>query len=179
MTCIAGLVHNGRVWMGGDSASVAGWDLTIRTDSKVFIKGPCLIGFTTSWRMGQLLRYRFTPPEHPPGMDDHEYMSTLWIDAVRETLKAGGFARKDNEVEHGGVFLVGYRGRLFKVDSDYQVGEAFLGFDAVGCGDQAARGALYATRNIGLSPYDRLEMALDAAEQLSAGVRRPFIIYHL
>ena len=39
MTCIAGLVDsNGDIYIGGDSAGVAGYDLTIRADEKVFKK---------------------------------------------------------------------------------------------------------------------------------------------
>jgi hypothetical protein len=51
MTCIVGLVDGGRVWLGGDSAGVSGWDLTVRADRKVFRNGPYVMGFTTSFRM--------------------------------------------------------------------------------------------------------------------------------
>ena len=36
MTCIVGLVHEGVVYIGGDSAGVAGLSLTVRADEKVF-----------------------------------------------------------------------------------------------------------------------------------------------
>ena len=57
MTCIVGLVHEGVVYIGGDSAGVGGMSLTVRADEKVFQNGEFLMGFTTSFRMGQLLRY--------------------------------------------------------------------------------------------------------------------------
>ena len=41
MTCIAGFVENGTVWMGADSAGVGGDDgLTVRADRKLFRNGP-------------------------------------------------------------------------------------------------------------------------------------------
>jgi hypothetical protein len=172
MTCIVGLVDGGRVWMGGDSAGVAGWDLKVRADRKVFRNGPYVMGFTTSFRMGQLLRHGFAPPA--PVADLDEFMATTFIDAVRERLKAGGWASKENEREEGGAFLVGTRGRLFEIGSDYQVGENVDGWGAVGCGDQVAHGALYASR--GKVAMDRVVIALSAAERFSAGVRRPFAV---
>jgi hypothetical protein len=36
MTCIVGLVDKGDVYIGGDSAGVAGLSLSIRADEKVF-----------------------------------------------------------------------------------------------------------------------------------------------
>jgi len=45
----------------------------------------------------------------------------------------------DKGQEAGGTFLVGYRGRLFRVDSDYQVGESVNNYCAVGCGADLVR----------------------------------------
>lgn len=175
MTCIVGLVDGGRVWLGGDSAGVAGYDLTVRADRKVFRNGPYVMGFTSSFRMGQLLRHGFDPPAPPdPPADLEAFMATTFIDGVRERLKAGGWASKSDEQERGGNFLVGVRGRLFEIQSDYQVGENVDGWAAVGCGDQVAHGALFASR--GRLAMDRVVLALAAAERFSAGVRRPFAI---
>jgi len=174
VTCVAGLAEKGRVWIGADSAGVGGLSLTVRADSKVFRRGPFVMGFTTSFRMGQLLRYRLTIPEHRPNIEVEQWMATEFVDAVRECLKAGGFARKKDEEETGGTFLVGYRGQLFAVHEDYQVGEPLDGFDAVGSGAELARGALFATR--GRAPRRRIEIALQAAERMNAGVRGPFHI---
>jgi ATP-dependent protease HslVU (ClpYQ) peptidase subunit len=175
MTCIVGLVDEGNVYIGGDSAGVNGnWDLIVRSDPKVFRTGPFLMGFTSSFRMGQLLRYAFVPPPHPPEIDLYHYMTVEFINAVRDCLKSGGWAKKEGEKEVGGIFLVGYRGHLFHIESDYQVGEAMDGYMAVGSGDEVARGALYATQK--LPPMVRLRLALEAAERWNAGVRGPFVI---
>lgn len=68
MTAIAGLVHDGRVLIGADSGGVAGWTLNVRKDSKVFTNGAYVMGFTTSFRMGQLLRWAFKPPAPRQGL---------------------------------------------------------------------------------------------------------------
>lgn len=171
MTCIVGLLQGGKVWIGGDSAGVAGYALRARADRKVFTVGPFAIGFTTSFRMGQLLNHAFTPPLPKPGQDLTAFMVTDFVNAVRDCLKAGGFATKESEAEHGGQFLVGYRGHLFMVGSDYQVGEALAGFDAVGSGADVALGAMAVGRG---APKVRILAALAAAAKFNAGVRGPF-----
>jgi hypothetical protein len=173
VTVIAGLVHNGRVHIAGDSAGVAGYSLTVRADAKVWAAGPYAFGFTTSFRMGQLLRYAYQPPAPPEDHDLHRFMVTTWTDALRTCLKDGGWARKDSEQEQGGTFLVGVSGRLFIVGGDYQIGEPADGYAAVGCGEDLALGALHATTALGLKPRRRLAHALAAAEHHSAGVTGP------
>ncbi len=174
MTCVVGLVHEEVVYIGADSAGVSGWDLTLRADSKVFRNDGYLMGFTTSFRMGQILHHSFDPPAQGEDTEISKHMATVFVDSVRTILKAGGFAKKDNEVETGGIFLVGYRGRLFEIESDYQVGEPLDEYAAIGCGAQIAHGSLYST--IGQAPDARVMLALQAAEHFSNGVRGPFKI---
>jgi hypothetical protein len=182
MTCIVGIASQGRVFIGGDSAGVGGYDLTVRNDRKVFRNGDFVMGFTTSFRMGQLLAFAFNPPKPREGTDVFAYMVTDFVDAARATMKTGGFSRvKDTNSEQGGVFLVGYAGRLFKIESDFQVGESIYGFDAAGCGDQLALGSLHtSSKATGLftatDPEERIREALRVAESCSAGVRQPFFI---
>jgi hypothetical protein len=173
MTAVAGLVYNGRVHLGADSAGVSGWHLIVRADEKAFVNGPYAMGFTDSFRMGQLLRYRLDPPKAPPQADLPRFMATEFVDAVRECLKAGGFASRNNEQESGGTFLVGVRGRLFTVYGDYQVAENAGGLAAIGCGRELCLGALHASSGWD-SPRERLRTALTAAERFNAGVRGPF-----
>jgi ATP-dependent protease HslVU (ClpYQ) peptidase subunit len=172
VTVIVGVVEDGQALLGADSVGSDGWNLMNRTDPKVFVNGEFVMGFTTSYRMGQLLRYAFTPPARHADKDLMAYMVTDFIDALRGCLKSGGWAEKNNENEKGGVFLVGHAGRLFRIEADYQVGESADGCDAVGCGDAYAKGALYATK--GQPAAQRIRAALAAAETYSSGVRGPF-----
>jgi ATP-dependent protease HslVU (ClpYQ) peptidase subunit len=172
MTCIVGIRRNNHVWIGGDSAGLAGWDKTPRLDPKVFLKGEFIIGYTTSFRMGQILRFQLVLPPIPVEMDLFEYMCTLFVDAVRKCLKDGGFAKKEHEVEEGGVFLVGARGRLFQIQSDFQVQESLRPYESVGCGQSYALGSLYSSRL--KDPKALIIQALEAATEFSGGVGPPF-----
>lgn len=175
MTCIVGLVDKGKVFIGGDSAGVENYNVSIRSDEKVFCNGPMLFGFTTSFRMGQLLRYALRIPPQDQQIDDYQYMVTTFIDAVRKCLKEGGFASKKDDVETGGAFLVGYKGKLYSIDDDYQVSIGIDGYYAIGCGKYYALGSLYNTKYI-TDPVERLMKALETSEYFSGGVRGPFIV---
>ena len=188
MTCIVGIQHETGVYIGGDSAGIAGWELTVRADPKVFRVGEFLYGIAGSFRMGNLLRYAFVPPP-PPKKRKHldAYMVTAFIDTLRAVVEAGGTREKKNEVEslHNSSFLAAVRGQLFEIDSDFQVGRPASGYAAIGCGSSAALGALHATvavrdaLGLDLSGSDPLSIALRAAEAHNIGVRGPFIIEHL
>lgn len=184
MTCIVGVVEyegenkNPTVHIGGDSAGVAGLDITPMVQPKVFFNQDYLIGYTDSFRMGQILQYVFVPPRIASLKEDvYAHMVKSFIPALRKCLIDEGFARKDNNVETGGTFMVGYRGRLFFVEHNFLVGESRHGYYAVGCGDNYALGALYCNRGeLGLG---RLNDALSAAEEHSAGVMKPFTFLSL
>ena len=127
--------------------------------------------------MGQLLQYSLEIPEHPDGMRNHHYMATRFIDSVRKCLHDGGFAKKKEGIESGGTFLVAYRGSLFTIYDDYQVGEYADGYASVGCGCEFAYGAIHATE--GESAMTRVKRALKAAAKFSAYVMPPFHVLRL
>ena len=176
MTCVVGIEHEGRVILGADAAGTAGWSQTIRADPKVFSNGPFIMGFTSSFRMGQLLRYKLEAPvpTRTDLKDLDRFVATTFIDAVRKTFNDNGYGKIDNNREHGGCFLVGVAGRLFTIDNDYQTGRSIAGYDAVGCGDDIALGSLHTTAQYAISPRQRATLALEAAAALSAGVAAPF-----
>jgi hypothetical protein len=184
MTCIAAIAQGGHVHMGGDTVGVdTGHGRTSRRDDKVFrlsVPGklgalPMVVGFTTSFRMGQLLRYRLQVPALPAGVDVHRYLATDFVDAVRETFTRGGWRGEgEDKADQGGVFLVGVAGRLFEIEADYQVGEPVDGYAAIGCAQNIALGSLWMTRGTKHAPAMRLHWALSAAAHHSSGVAPPF-----
>lgn len=188
MTCIAGLEHEGRVYIGGDSAGVSGWSLTVRADGKVFTDrtrsskhAPSVdyvVGFTTSFRMGQLIRYCFEAPPLAGTEDIAEWLVTSFVPELRRVFGKHGYEKSDNGRVEGGDFLIGLRGELHRISSDFQMGRAAAGFDAVGCGGDIAVGALYTATRAGRTadPRESVLGALEAAEALNAGVRSPFVL---
>jgi hypothetical protein len=176
MTCIVGFQTPTGVIIGGDSAGSNEHHISVRADAKVFERGPFLYGITSSFRMGNLLRYAFDPPEALASESVEQYMHTRWLDALRRCFKDGGYARTHEGQESGGFFLVGYRGRLFCVESDYQLAQGADPFAAVGSGMYYALGCLHAFVGSNVEPVHRVERALQAAAYFDPFVRAPFVL---
>lgn len=175
MTCIVGLEADGKVFMGGDSASTSGWDLDISRFKKVFRVNDFLVGCTGTIRMEQLLRYSLEVRQCEEGEDDIQYMVLGLVEAIRKRLKDGGFAKvENNQEEFSGQFLVGFNGKLYTVEQNFQVCSSANGFWAIGCGADFALGNLLATGE--MEPEKRVLAALEAAGHLSAGVHPPYYV---
>ncbi len=179
MTCIVGWIEDNKVTMGGDSAASKGYEIQIRTAPKVFIKDNMIFGFTTSFRMRQLIQYSLKIPEQSQKIGDYEYLCSTFIDALIKCLERGKFAEVDNNVIKGGTFLLGYKGSLYCISRDFQVGKSSKNFDACGCGKDYALGALEATKDIKISSSIRIRKALEVASEFSGAVAAPFNILEL
>lgn len=179
MTCVVGLLHDGRVYMGADSAATEPQtsDQFILSRRKVTRKGPYLIGTCGEPRYGDIMRHCFAPPE--PDWDDIDrFMADEFTAALRACFEEHGWLeRKDGRaVASGSEALIGVNKRLFVV------GEYFQSFSldeycAVGTGMDFAFGSLYSTE--GKPPRERVLEALKAAQKFNAACREPFIIEEL
>lgn len=171
MTCIVGIEHKDGVLLAADSMSSDYTSADVASVAKLFRVGEYAFGFTSSWRMGDLLRYHLALP-NAPAKDLHRHLVTVAIPAIRTCLKEGGFATVNNGVETGGSFLLAVCGKLFTIDTDFQVARSAHGYAAVGSGSKVALGALSAT--VGGDPKARATAALVAAEKHTCHVRRPW-----
>jgi ATP-dependent protease HslVU (ClpYQ) peptidase subunit len=177
MTCIVGYKGKDRVFMGADTAGCdSGQYLHYhRADPKIFRNGDYLVGFTSSFRMGQLLRYAVLPELTLKKMSLYDFMVTKFIPAVRTLFSENGYALISNNQETAGFFLIGVKGQLFEIESDYQVAEYSDPFAAIGCGAELALGALSALDCItNLTIPQRISKALEVSAKYSAYVKPPF-----
>lgn len=176
MTCIVGLVDDRRVWMGGDSAGIVdNVVLNIKQPPKVFTNGPFLMGGTWSWRMIQLLQHKFGPPKQGR-MPIMKYMVTDFMDAVIECFSQGGIQEVRDETKRGGMFLVGYRGQLFRVEPNYHINQRRQPYHTCGSGEDWALGSLHASQYMAWDSKLRVRRALEAATEFCTGVAKPFTI---
>ena len=89
-------IGTANIVLGGDSAGSAGPELRIRADPKVFLVGGYAIGFTTSFRMGQILRFGLELPEPPAASNTEEierFLVTTFVPTVRQAYADHGFAK--------------------------------------------------------------------------------------
>ncbi len=182
MTCIVGLVHEGVTYIGGDSLGSNGHSKTVRKDQKVFhlkdIKN-AVVGYTSSFRMGQLLMYGTGLIDNRDTHEkdiDHQYLVTKFIPNVIKLFEDGGYSKSISGEKKGGCFLLGYKDKLYQIESDFQVGQSALYYDACGSGEEFALGSLHSTEGTELTPIERIHKALQAATQFSVGVAPPYTI---
>ena len=176
MTCIVGVQHAGAVWIGGDSIATdeMGGQNSMR-DAKVFRNGPLVIGACGSLRMTQLLKFALQVPPRGKAKSDEAWLVVDFVNAVRSAFRDGGWERRKPEGESiGGFFLVGYRGKLYTVEDDFNIQHPRQNCDAIGCGGRYARGALFASRGMGAK--ERVLLALRAACANTVNCRGPFTL---
>ena len=183
MTCIIGIQKNKNVWLGGDSAGTAG-DMSqmIIADKKVFVRGEFAFGVCGLPKVMDALNHEMILPKQS-SPDDRQFMGSTFIQTVKETLKKAGCVKKGDGMfgptdEHfEGAFLIGYRGKLYRMESNFQIITSAYGFDAVGSGADIALGHLHSTQASLLhSPKRRILKALEASSINNAAVRPPFSI---
>lgn len=172
MTCIAAIAEDGKVWMGGDTAAMSGWDLNIIKDSKVANKDNILIGSSGDCRTGNLLSHVFQPPVRDANQTVEQYLAGPFVDGIRDLIRDHRTEYKDG---CNSVLLVGLEGRVFMFDSVLSFVEPVCGYTSIGCGSDLAKGSLFTTEVAkSLTPKERLTIALTAAATHSAGVNGPF-----
>ncbi len=179
MTCIVGLIHKGIAYLGGDAAGTdsKGGNIAVRPHPKVFHRNDYIMGYTTSFRMGDLLEFIVPPPEvKAVDISLREHLITKWIPVLREKLKTEGFLEIDKNKENAGSFIVAYKGEICTVYDDLQVATVIEPYCSVGSGYSYALGAFYATKHQKLKPKERVLLALGAAAFHNAFVREPFTV---
>lgn len=182
MTCVVGMIGaDGSVLIGADSAGVSGLDVLVRSDKKVFKKGQFIFGFAGSFREMQVINHAFKIPKPPVNPEkDFAYMVSKFVPKMRDALKKAGALKETRGVhEMESKALVGFRGQIYVIEVDFQVGMAAQKYAAAGCGEAYSLGALYSMTDG--NPCENLEdsrlllsCALEAAVEFSGGVRPPF-----
>ncbi|AGG58225.1 hypothetical protein VPDG_00064 [Vibrio phage henriette 12B8] len=167
MTCIVAKVEDGKIHIAGDKLSSNGYTKLITTKPKIFKNGDFVFGYTTSFRMGQLIEFAWKQPEKLNSQTEDHYIYKVFIDSIKALLEGDGFATD----KQGGTFVFGYKGRLFIMQDDFSIFE-FDDFCAVGCGEDEANAVMYTLSKLDhdLTAEEQLAMAINAAARNKVGV---------
>ena len=181
MTCIVGIEHGGRVWIGGDSIAVDdSQDSVILDSSKVFplMDGEMLVGHSGGLRDLQALKYGLGDLMSPIEGREEAWLCVTFANAVREAFRRFGALSIENGVEKTGSFLIGLRGKVYLFEDSCGLVRDVKGYAALGCGAKYALGALsvLSAFKLELSPRRIVELALGAAVEHNAWVKGPFTI---
>lgn len=184
MTAIVAVQSGSRVVIGADSLGTdSAFDKELRRDEKIFRAGPdneYLIGYSTSYRGGQILRYHVRWPKFPE-VDSHEkaleFFVTEIIPAVQNAIEKHWLNRKDDDC----IDFIVASGRWFvRITNDMQVAQLYT-YAAIGSGAPFALGALTilltdpVAYQVGGIEW-AVRKALEASEKHNASVAGPFVI---
>lgn len=174
MTCVVAIVDKSqKILMGSDSSAVDETTHTPHISPKVFVKGEGEfgIGYCHSFRLGQIIEFWFTPPPIPDGEKNlMRYMVMDFIPELKTVLADQDYPNHEDEKTEWSL-LVGVRGHIFTIESDWHVGFDDIPYAAIGAGSAYALGAIHAAE--GDSKWS-LQKALEAAELFSPYVLGPF-----
>lgn len=183
MTCIVGIVSQNGVLLGADSLAssgsvkeealtpkLTGIVVSQAVDDHKSVPIKLGIGYTSSYRMGDLLKYSFDPPDIEKDQDANEYLVKLFIPELIACFDKHHFTKTSSGVKEGGEFLVALKNRLFIVQSDFSVLEPSAGYSSVGSGSTVALGALYACNAVNTPVSDAMSIVLAAASEFTTSV---------
>lgn len=186
MTCIVGIVTEDGVILGADTLWAAGlyWAETSAVP-KVFTIELCSgekigIGFAGQPRVMQILIHCVdwlnlgSWPQHG---SEQAWIVSAAIPAMRRALDEHGAKPDDDSESVEAQFLFAVNGRLFEIQSKWQVFEGVNRYGAIGSGGPYALGSL-ATVGIG-EPKSRVLAALEAAARFTPNVAPPFTVINV
>lgn len=145
MFCVIGLKHDGKVFIGADSASSITWSGSQRMlpegRGKVFKNGNAIFGVVGDCRVAQVVRYNFSMPDRGEKETIHNYMNKTFIEALMDCLVNANCAKKsDNVSTMSGYMLIGYDGELFMLYADFYLGYITENYISFGSGEDLALG---------------------------------------
>jgi ATP-dependent protease HslVU (ClpYQ) peptidase subunit len=176
MSVIVGIVRSGVIHMGADSYVGSGWDCGLMSTPKIFELGEMVIGFSGDVSVLNAIRYRLKVPEHGEEETDEAFLAVKVADALRGAIgEAGRLMKKDDVESTRASMLIGYRGNLYRIGSEFSVLRRAQEYEAVGAGEDYALGALFAGKKNRDGVKKILTTALMAASQHSAVVSPPFV----
>lgn len=136
----------------------------IRKDPKVFIRDNILFGTAGSFRMRDVLMYNLKIPSLTKSDKSNIdlYVKKKLISAIRKVFIDEGVCIKTDESDQTcpGDILIGIKNKIYKVESDFQVGETAFSYNAIGSGSREALGALdmYSLLNNGKLPSRSMDV---------------------
>ena len=168
MTAIIAIARGNKVYMGGDSFISTDHFGMVSSNPKIVKNNGVLLGLSGSCRFNDLIITHKKFPTRAANMSVYKYLVTKIVPLLKKAM---------NDAEENGdasaSILVGVKGSLFMIFSDFQVSEPADRYAAVGSGYLPAYGVLHATED-SINPEERIVMALEAAEKHVPSVCGPF-----
>lgn len=165
MTVIIGFIEKSRVCIAGDRMASNNYLKGDVSHPKVFKNGDFIIGYTGSFRFGEILQYDFKPPHRSKDISsDREYMVSSFIPALRKSLEDGKYSKNDADGKSG-VAIIGYNGELYTLQEDWSIIQYSSNIHTIGAGAEYAAGAMSVLIGLEMMPEDKIKRAIEITAQ--------------
>ncbi|HBN4943549.1 TPA: hypothetical protein L2Y74_001326 [Escherichia coli] len=159
MTCIIAHTDGVTSFIAGDKLGSNGFTKSVQTEPKVFekefikinddagltrTKEIMAIGYTTSFRMGQLLTYSLNLPQQDANETFPQYLVLKVIPIIRQMFKEEWGSRDPSQEVGGGQFIILHNHTIYEVQEDFSVLQPKTRITAVGSGTYHAIAAMQA-----------------------------------
>lgn len=188
MTCVIAIVtDNGSIVFAADSGGFQDAIKEIRVEPKIFQKHGALFGYAGCFRTGQILEYNLDPDIYnmTQSVDAYEepikYLVTIFIPRLlKELKKCGSILNESGRKSMDAEFLLGFGGRAFKIESNFNVCEIET-FGAIGSAAHCALGYLAGLRASGryMTAYDASLKCLNDIKKECTHIAEPFNVLEL
>lgn len=171
MTCVVAYKENGKIYMGADTiGSDENMRVSHRMNKKVWKKFDMIFGISGSYRIGQLVQYSLEIPEHDDSKNDMAYFLEDFIPSFIKCLKENEITLDEGELKEFNM-LIGYKGNIYRLESDFNIGINKECYDVIGSGEDIATGALFIlAKDKKLKPKQKIKLALDASSRYVSSV---------
>lgn len=171
MTCVAGLVENGVVYMAADRLGSNGFVGRTYKNDKIVRKDGILFGTTGTFKCINFLKYDFSVPKKQEGEESDAYMYRVLKEVAKGLIEDKFCTKtKDGELDLTSTLLIGYDGGLYKMQGDGSMLIPEDKFLTVGSGCYHSEASLYSTEGTELTPEQRLRKAIVCANEFVVSV---------
>jgi ATP-dependent protease HslVU (ClpYQ) peptidase subunit len=171
VTCIAAIVDNNIIYMGGDRGVSDDSSILSMLQPKVYIRNEWIYGYAGSLGNGQLFEFIELPPIKKTD-DIYKVLRMDIVENYKSILDTHGSSKDDDSTD----FIIGCKGRIFEFNTD-DWGVAEVKEVAIGSGGNFALGSLYTSTD--KDPIERIGLAVGAATTYSPTCQGPIDILSL
>jgi ATP-dependent protease HslVU (ClpYQ) peptidase subunit len=170
MSLVVGLKHKKKVYVATDSLASLGQSMVRELPYGKFFLSPCkkyILGYVGYRRDSQILSCEYAWK----GIKSVHDIPNVFKKVLMDHGRVKEMQYEDATVEvMNSTFLIGHKGMLYELDSDFALLDYSEPYNAIGNGKEMALGILKATEGLVSDPVERIELVMETVKHYVNGV---------
>jgi len=175
MTCIVAFKQNDNTYIAGDMLGSDGYSKKLIAQPKVFKNGNLYIGYTTTFRYGQVLEHVWTPPRHiAQDKSDMRYLVEDVVPSLISCLKSANMKELEGHQGFGECVIV-YNKSIYRMQADNSM-LPYEDFACCGSGEISAAAIMeWHTKDGQLNNSFSVEKLFETLSKVCVGVSKEHV----